>query len=70
MALTREEAQRMIDVLAESMAARINGFVMAEGQPIKDAIAAHNAEILTHRAGFQDFEQRMNNIVTQFNGKT
>ena len=54
MAFTRQDAQAMLDVLGQAMAARINNFVMGEGQPIKDAIEAHNGEILSHRAAFQD----------------
>ena len=68
MALTRQEAQGMIDVLEQPMAVRINGFVMAEGQPIKDAIHAHNKVIATHRETFQDLEQRISNVVEQQSG--
>ena len=67
MAISREEAQRMIDVLAESMAARINAFVMSEGQPIKDAIDAHIKLLTTHNDTFYDLEGRITRVVTEFN---
>ena len=49
---------------------RINGFVMGEGQPIKDAIEGHRCAILQQEAKFVDDEQRTNDIVSQFNLKT
>ena len=46
MALTVEEVQKMLDGLEEKISVRINGFVMGEGQPIKDAIEGHRGAIL------------------------
>ena len=49
---------------------RINSFVMGEGQPIKDAIESHRGDILKQEDKFTDHEQRMNDLVSQFNLKT
>jgi len=51
MAFTRQDAQAMLDALEQTMTARTNSFVMGERQPIKDAIDAHNREIIAHRVG-------------------
>ena len=63
MAMSRQDVQNMLDGLEQTVSARINNFLMGEGQPIRDAINAHNAVIIDH-------EQRMNHIVVQFNATT
>ena len=70
MALTVEEVKKMLDGLEEKISVRVNGLVMGEGQPIKDAIDAHRGAILQQEAEFKDHGQRMNDIVTQFNSTT
>ena len=49
----------MPDALEQTLASRISNFLLGEGQPIKDAINAHNAVILDH-------EQRMTKLVEVF----
>ena len=63
MAMSRQHVQNMLDVLEQTLATRISNFLMGEGQPILDAINAHNAVILDH-------EQGMTNIVASFNATT
>ena len=70
MALTLEMVQNMPDGLETKIATRINGFVLGEGQPIKDAIDAHHIVIINQDARFADHEQRMNAPVEDFNDKT
>ena len=70
MALSVEMVQSMLDALESKISVRINSFVMGEGQPIKDAIDTHRAAILKQEDKFTDHEQRMNELVTQFNLKT
>ena len=70
MAMSEQEVKGILDTLEQTPTARINNFLMGEGQPIKDAIEAHHAEIIRQRAGFEDHEQRMNIIVMQFNSTT
>ena len=70
MAVSVEQVQRMLDDLESKISLRINGFVVGEGQPIKDAIDTHRAAILKQEDKFTDHEQRMNDLVSQFNLKT
>ena len=70
MALTLEMVQNMLDGLETKITTRINGFVLGEGQPIKDAIDAHHTVIIKQDARFVDHEQRMNALVEDFNTKT
>ena len=70
MAVSVEQVQRMLDDLEANISLRIKGFVMGEGRPIKDAIDTHRAAILKQEDKFTDHEQRMNELVTQFNLKT
>ena len=61
----------MLDGFEQKLTVRINGFVLGEGQPIKDAIDAHHAEIIQQRAYIVEYEQRMNAIlITLFNSTT
>ena len=69
MALTLQEVQGLMDTLEQRLTVRINGFLLGEGQPIKDAIDAHG-EIIQQRAYTVDHEQRMNAILTPFNSTT
>ena len=63
MALSRQDVQIMLDALEQTLSSRISNFLVSEGQPVKDAINAHNAVILDH-------EQRMTNLVEVFNSTT
>jgi SMC interacting uncharacterized protein involved in chromosome segregation len=67
MAISREEAQQMVNALEQAMSARINAFVMSEGQPIKDSIDAHVKLLVTHNETFYDLESRITRVVTEFN---
>ena len=70
MALTLQEVQSMMDTLEQRLTIRINGSLLGEGQPIKDAIDVHQGEIIQQRAYIVDHEQRMNAILTLFNSTT
>ena len=67
MALSVEMVQNMLYGLQAKTSLRINGFILSEGQPIKDAIEAHHAVILTQEGRFADHEQRMKALVSVFN---
>ena len=66
MAISREEAQQMVNALEQAMSARINAFVMSEGQPIKDSIDAHVKLLTTHNDTFYDLEGRISRVVQEF----
>jgi len=70
MALAVEQVQKMLDDLETKISVRINGSVMGDCQPIKDAIDAHRGAILKQEDKFTDHEQGMDDVVSQFNLKT
>ena len=63
MARLRQDVQNMLDALEQILSSRISNFLVGEGQPVKDAINAHNAVILDHK-------KRMTNLVEVFNQTT
>ena len=63
MALSKQDVKTMLDALEQTLSSRISNFLVSEGQPVKDAINAHNAAILVH-------ERRMTSLVDVFNQTT